>query len=68
MQVRMVPPTVKTLSNIDGSKSQIDSAFDTIRDCITEIYFKEELFSVQDHTTKEVDDFIDSLSMDLIII
>ena len=62
VQVRMVPPTVKTLSNIDGSKSQIDSAFDTIRDCITEIYFNEELFSVQDHTTKEVDDFIDSLS------
>ena len=62
VQVRMVPPTVKALSNIDGSKSQIDSAFDTVRDCITEIYFNEELFSVQDHTTKEVDDFIDSLS------
>ena len=62
VQVRMVPPTVKALSNMDGSKSQIDSAFDTIRDCITEIYSNDELFSVQDHTTKEVDDFINSLS------
>jgi hypothetical protein len=62
VQVRMVPPTVKALSNIDGSKSQIDSAFDTIRDCITEIYSNDELFSVQDHTTAEVDDFINSLS------
>ena len=62
VQVRMVPPTVKALANLDSSKSQIDAAFGTIRDCITEIYFKEELFSVQDHTTKEVDDFINSLS------
>ena len=62
VQIRMMPPTVKSLSKIDGNKNQIDAAFDTIRDCITEIYFKEELFSVQDHTTKEVDDFINSLS------
>ena len=62
VQVRMVPPTVKALANLDSSKSQIDAAFGTIRDCITEIYFNEELFSVQDHTTKEVDDFINSLS------
>ena len=44
VQVRMVPPTVKALANLDSSKSQIDAAFGTIRDCITEIYFNEKLF------------------------
>ena len=61
----MVPPTVKALANLDSSKSQIDAAFGTIRDCITEIYFNEELFSVQDHTTKEVDDFIKNRAKEL---
>ena len=58
----MRAPSVKMLSNIDSGKNQIDVAFNTIRDCITEIYSNEDLFSVQDHTVKEVDDFINSLS------
>jgi len=62
IKVRMRAPSVKMLSNIDGGKNQIDVAFNTIRDCITEIYSNEDLFSVQDHTTAEIDDFINSLS------
>ena len=60
IKIRMRAPSVKMLSNIDSGKGEIDVAFNTIRDCITEIYSNEDLFSVQDHTVKEVDDFIDS--------
>ena len=61
VQLRLKPPTVDILSKINNL-SDIDLAFTMIRNCITEIYFKDELFAVKDHTLKEVDDFINSLS------
>ena len=59
--VRMKYPSVDIMGSF---KSDIDGVFDMMRSSIHEIYFKEELFSVEDHSKQEIDDFLNSLNSD----
>ena len=57
--VRMKYPSVDIMGTF---KSDVDGVFDMMRSSIHEIYFKEELFSVEDHSKEEIDDFLNSLN------
>ena len=44
--------------------STINELFNIIIDCIDNIYSGDEIFSASDHTTEEMNDFINSLTSD----
>ena len=61
IQVRMVPPKMEYLM-ATVSKNQIDIVMDVIRDSISEIIQGKEVFSAQDHSREELEDFLNSLN------
>ena len=61
IQVRMVPPKMEYLM-ATVSKNQIDLVMDVIRDSISEIIQGKEVFSAQDHTKEELEEFLNSLN------
>ena len=61
IQVRMVPPKMEYLM-ATVSKNQIDIVMDVIRDSISEIIQGKEVFSAQDHTREELEEFLNSLN------
>ena len=61
IQVRMVPPKMEYLM-ATVSKNQIDIVMDVIRDSISEIIQGKEVFSAQDHTKEELEEFLNSLN------
>ena len=61
IQVRMVPPKMEYLM-ATVSKNQIDLVMDVIRDSISEIIQGKEVFSAQDHSKEELEDFLNSLN------
>jgi len=64
--VVMKYPTIETQQMIqdinENKKSEIEGIFTMITRCIDYIYDKDNTYPLKDHTEKEVDDFIDSLT------
>ena len=61
IMVRLNPPNIDDVIGIEN-KNQIDVVTDIIRNNLLEIIQGEEIFSAQDHTKKELDEFVDSLN------
>ena len=61
IMVRLSPPNLDDVIGIEN-KNQIDLVMEIIRNSLLEIIQGEEVFSAQDHTKKELDEFVNSLS------
>ena len=59
--VRLSPPGIDNVIGA-GDKNQIDMVMEIIRDSIVEIIEGEDVFSAQDHTREELEEFLDSLN------
>ena len=61
IMIRLNPPS---LDNVVGAKdkAQIDLVMEVVRDSIVEIIQGEDVFSAQDHSREELDEFINSLN------
>ena len=61
IMIRLRPPNIDDVIGIEN-KNQIDVVTDIIRNNLLEIIQGEEIFSAQDHTKKELDEFVNSLN------
>ena len=61
IMIRLSPPGIDNVIGA-GDKNQIDMVMEIIRDSIVEIIQGEDVFSAQDHTREELEDFLDSLN------
>ena len=61
IMIRLKPPS---LDNVIGAanKSQIDVVMEIVRECLVEIIQGKDVFSAQDHTKEELDEFLNSLN------
>ena len=61
IMIRLKPPS---LDNVIGAvnKSQIDVVMEIVRECLVEIIQGKDVFSAQDHTREELDEFLNSLN------
>ena len=59
--IRLKPPS---LDNVIGAanKSQIELVMEIVRECLVEIIQGKDVFSAQDHTKEELDEFLNSLN------
>jgi hypothetical protein len=59
--IRLKPPS---LDNVIGAanKSQIDVVMEIVRECLVEIIQGKDVFSAQDHSKEELDEFLNSLN------
>ena len=61
VMIRLTPPGIDNVIGA-GNKNQIDMVLEIIRDSIVEIIQGEDVFSAQDHTREELEDFLNSLN------
>ena len=61
IMIRLSPPGIDNVIGA-GDKNQIDMVMEIIRDSIVEIIEGEDVFSAQDHTREELEEFLDSLN------
>jgi hypothetical protein len=61
IMVRLSPPGIDDVIGTEN-KNQIDLVMEIIRNSLLEIIQGEEVFSAQDHTKKELDEFVNSLN------
>jgi len=61
IMIRLSPPGIDNVIGA-GDKNQIDMVMEIIRDSIVEIIQDEDVFSAQDHTREELEEFLDSLN------
>ena len=61
IMIRLSPPGIDNVIGA-GDKNQIDMVLEIIRDSIVEIIQGEDVFSAQDHTREELEEFLDSLN------
>ena len=61
IMIRLTPPGIDNVIGA-GDKSQIDLVMEIIRDSIVEIIEGEDIFSAQDHTREELEEFLNSLN------
>ena len=61
IMIRLKPPS---LDNVIGAanKNQIDVVMEVVRECLVEIIQGKDVFSAQDHTREELDEFLNSLN------
>jgi len=61
IMIRLKPPS---LDNVIGAanKSQIELVMEIVRECLVEIIQGKDVFSAQDHTREELDEFLNSLN------
>jgi len=59
--IRLTPPSIDNVIGA-GDKNQIDMVLEIIRDSIVEIIQGEDVFSAQDHTREELEEFLNSLN------
>ena len=59
--IRLTPPGIDNVIGA-GDKNRVDMVLEIIRDSIVEIIQGEEVFSAQDHTREELDEFLNSLN------
>ena len=63
--IRLTPPGIDNVIGA-GNKNQIDMVLEIIRDSIVEIIQGEDVFSAQDHTREELEEFLNSLNSSLL--
>ena len=61
IMIRLSPPGIDNVIGA-GDKNQIDLVMEIIRDSIVEIIEGEDVFSAQDHTREELEEFLNSLN------
>ena len=61
IMVRLSPPGIDDVIGTEN-KNQIDLVMEIIRNSLLEIIQGEDVFSAQDHTKKELDEFVNSLN------
>ena len=61
IMIRLSPPGIDNVIGA-GDKNQIDMVMEIIRDSIVEIIQGEDVFSAQDHTREELEEFLDNLN------
>ena len=61
IMIRLSPPGIDNVIGA-GDKNQIDMVMEIIRDTIVEIIQDEDVFSAQDHTREELEEFLDNLN------
>ena len=61
IMIRLTPPGIDNVIGA-GNKNQIDLVMEIIRDSIVEIIEGEDIFSAQDHTREELEEFLNSLN------
>ena len=61
IMIRLKPPS---LDNVIGAanKNQIEVVMEIVRECLVEIIQGKDVFSAQDHTREELDEFLNSLN------
>ena len=69
ISIDMKYPTMDVYSHLDSiedidNPSAVEELFSIITDCIDNIYSDDEIFSVNDHSKEEIDDFVNSLTSD----
>ena len=61
VMIRLTPPGIDNVIGA-GNKNQMDMVLEIIRDSIVEIIQGEDVFSAQDHTREELEEFLNSLN------
>jgi hypothetical protein len=61
IMIRLSPPSIDNVIGAE-TKNQIDLVMEIVRECLVEIIEGEDIFSAQDHTKEELDDFLNSLN------
>jgi hypothetical protein len=61
IMIRLNPPGIDNVIGA-GNKNRVDMVLEIIRDSIVEIIQGEEVFSAQDHTREELEEFLNSLN------
>ena len=61
IMIRLTPPGIDNVIGA-GNKNQMDMVLEIIRDSIVEIIQGEDVFSAQDHTREELEEFLNSLN------
>ena len=61
IMIRLTPPGIDNVIGA-GNKNQMDLVLEIIRDSIVEIIQGEDVFSAQDHTREELEEFLNSLN------
>ena len=59
--IRLKPPSLDSVIGA-GNKSQIELVMEIVRECLVEIIQGKDVFSAQDHTKEELDEFLNSLN------
>ena len=61
IKIRLKPPSIDNVVGAAG-KNQIDLVMEIVRECLVEIIQGKDVFSAQDHTKEELDEFLNSLN------
>ena len=61
IKIRLKPPTIDNVIGA-GNKNQIDLVMEIVRECLVEIIQGDDVFSAQDHSREELDEFLNSLN------
>ena len=61
IMIRLKPPSLDSVIGA-GNKSQIELVMEIVRECLVEIIQGKDVFSAQDHTKEELDEFLNSLN------
>ena len=61
ISIRLKPPSIDNLIGA-GNKNQVDLVMEIVRECLVEIIQGDDVFSAQDHTREELDEFLNSLN------
>ena len=61
IKIRLKPPSIDNVVGAAG-KNQIDLVMEIVRECLVEIIQGKDVFSAQDHTREELDEFLNSLN------
>ena len=63
IMIRLSPPSIDTvIASTVGGKNQVDMVLEIVRECLIEIIQGKDVFSAQDHTREELDEFLNSLN------
>ena len=61
IMMRWKPPSLDNVIGV-ANKNQIDVVMEIVRECLVEIIQGKDVFSAQDHTREELDEFLNSLN------
>ena len=61
IMIRLKPPSLDNVIGV-ANKNQIDVVMEIVRECLVEIIQGKDVFSAQDHSKEELDEFLNSLN------